>query len=169
MNQSSVQLPKSSTQTYALPSTPPNLSNVNLIFTGYLASNSQFTLNASTTLFNSAPSTSGSVRDVKGSAQADIALPNILVLGSSTVSLSGLFLSLLQQPLGQQVTINTVPVSTRGNIWLFQAKLSVPVSSAGVHIPISVTTSNRTELIKESDVEGTIGISFDLTSLFSKP
>ena len=77
--------------------------------------------------------------------------------------------ALLEEPLGQQVTVNSIPISTRGNINLFQAKWTIPMRNAGMRVPISITRSNRTELIKEKDVRGTIGISFDLDSLFSKP
>jgi hypothetical protein len=58
--------------------------------------------------------------------------------------------------------------SRRENIGLFQATLSVPIKGAGVKIPISITASNMTELIKESIVRGTIGITLDIDSLFAK-
>jgi hypothetical protein len=67
------------------------------------------------------------------------------------------------------VIINTKPVSTKGNIGLGQAKLTIPVKGSGVQIPISLTWSNRTELILENDVRGNIGITFDLDKLFAKP
>ncbi len=148
----------------------PNLSNINLIGEFPFVGRSQFTLNASTTLFTSLPagSTSGTIRDYRFSAQTDIPLPVLPQLGKSTLTFSGLFLSLLEEPLGQKILVNGVAESRRGNIGLFQATLSVPIKGAGVKIPISITASNRTELIKESDVRGTIGITLDFDSLFSK-
>ncbi|HNH83997.1 MAG TPA: hypothetical protein PL157_16620, partial [Acidobacteriota bacterium] len=49
-----------------------------------------------------------------------------------------------------------------------QVKLTIPVKGSGVKIPISVTFANRTELIKEKEVRGNIGITFDLDSIFAK-
>ena len=46
-----------------------------------------------------------------------------------------------------------------------QAKLTIPVKGSGVKIPLSVTASNRTELIKERDVRASFGVSFDLDPL----
>jgi hypothetical protein len=168
-NQASTSLPTSSTQNVTVSTKPPNLSNINLIFTGYLGGNTQATLNASTTLFSSIPSGSkiGTVRDYRIAGQVDVPI-DIHSLGTTDLSLSALFLSLLEEPLGQQVLVNTVPVSTRGNINLLQAKWSIPMGDGGFKIPISITRSNRTELIKENDIRGTIGISYDFDALFSK-
>jgi hypothetical protein len=168
-NQGATSLPTSSTQNLSVTTKPPNLSNVNLIFTGYLGANTQATLNASTTLFSSIPSGTkiGTVRDYRVAGQIDVPI-DIHSLGTTDLALSALFLSLLEEPLGQQVLVNTVPVSTRGNINLLQAKWSIPMGDGGFKIPISITRSNRTELIKENDIRGTIGISYDFDALFSK-
>ncbi|HEY2115656.1 MAG TPA: hypothetical protein VGJ51_11220, partial [Candidatus Angelobacter sp.] len=168
--QSSEQLPDSSSSTLAVAGPLPNLSTINVILETYLLKDSQFTLNASTTLFNSRPAGSkiGNVRDYRFAGQADIPLPEIPPLGKPTLSLSGLFLSLLQEPLGQQVLVNGIAQSRTGNIGLFQAKVSFPVKNAGIAIPISITASNRTELIKENDVRGSVGVTFNLDNIFAK-
>lgn len=49
-----------------------------------------------------------------------------------------------------------------------QAKITFPVKGSGVKIPLSVTWANRTELIKEKEVRGNIGITFDLDTIVSK-
>jgi len=90
-------------------------------------------------------------------------------LGRSTLAFSGLSLCLLEEPLSQQVLVNGISESRRGNIGVFQATFTVPMKGAGVKIPISLTASNRTELIKEKDVHGSIGVTLDLDSLFAKP
>jgi hypothetical protein len=168
-NQASISLPTSSTQNVSVSTKPPNLSNINLIFTGYLGANTQTTLNASTTLFSSIPSGTkiGTVRDYRVAGQVDVPI-DIHSLGTTDLSLSALFLSLLEEPLGQQVLVNTVQVSTRGNINLLQAKWSIPMGDGGFKIPISITRSNRTELIKEKEIRGTIGLTYDFDALFSK-
>ena len=98
----------------------------------------------------------------------DIPLKEITNVGKPTLTFSGLFLDLLQQPLGQQVMVSGVPVDRTGSIGLMQAKITIPVKGSGVKIPISFTTANRTELVKEHDLRGAIGVTFDLDSLFSK-
>jgi hypothetical protein len=160
-----------STGSVSPPANIPNLSNFNLISGFYFVAQSQFTLNASTTIFNSPVQggKSGRVRDYRIAGQFDIPLPDIANIGKPTLSFAGLYLHLLEEPLGQQVTVNNVAVSSTGGVGLFQAKLTIPAKGSGVKIPISFTAANRTELIKERDVRGAIGVTFDFDSLFSKP
>ena len=172
VQQTSADVPTStSAGAVTAPAKIPNLSNFNLIAGLYLVAQSQFTLNASTTIFNSVVpgAHSGRIRDYRIAGQFDIPLPEITNIGKPSLSLSGLYLHLLEEPLGQQVLVNGVAVSRTGGIDLFQAKLTIPAKDSGVKIPISITAANRTELIKERDIRGTIGISFDFDSLFSKP
>lgn len=163
-------LPQSTGASLSTASPLPDLSNINLIAGLRFIGRSQVTFNAATTLFNSLPngSSSGSIRDWRVSGQIDIPLPEIPQIGKSTLTFSGLFLSLLQEPLGQKVLVNGVTESRTGNIGLFQAEFSVPIKGTGLKIPISLTASNRTELIKETDVRGAIGITLDLDSIFAK-
>jgi hypothetical protein len=131
---------------------------------------SQFTANASTTIFNSIPAGTHitRVRDYRAAVQTDIPLPEIPNAGMPVLTFSGLFLSLLNQPLGQMVVVNDVPVSLRGNIWLFQSKLSLKIKDSGVKVPVSFTYANRTELNKESDKRGSIGVTYNLDNIFAK-
>jgi hypothetical protein len=147
----------------------PDLGNINLVASKGFTDGPELTANAGFTWFQNLPagSTSGRIRDARVSAEFSYSLPEIKKIGKTTVSVSGLFLSLLEQPLGQQVLVNTVPVSRTGNIGLVQGKLTIPTKDA-VSIPISVTWASRTELVKESDVRGNIGITFDLDKLFAK-
>jgi hypothetical protein len=163
-------LPQSTGASLMTASPLPDLSNINVIGGLRFIGRSQVTFNAATTLFNSHPASgsSGSVRDWRLSGQIDIPLPEVPEIGKSTLTFSGLFLSLLEEPLGQKVLVNGVAESRTGKIGLFQAKFTVPVKGAGLKIPISLTSSNRTELIKEKDVRGSIGVTFDLDSIFAK-
>jgi len=171
-NQSSVQLPKSTTQTYAIGTTAPDLSNFNVILAGPISPNGgvQLTANGSVTLFAfpAAQLALSPIRDFKVAAEVDFPIPQFVGLAKSTLSVSGLVQDLLQEPLGQKVMVNGVSVTNAGNIVLGQVKWSVPVGTSGVVIPISITSSNRTDLIKETDVKGTFGISYNFDSLFSK-
>jgi predicted thioesterase len=61
----------------------------------------------------------------------------------------------------------SVGMAPKGHVGLFQAKLTIPIKDSGVKVPLSITASNRTELIKEKDVRGSIGITFDLDVFMS--
>jgi hypothetical protein len=66
------------------------------------------------------------------------------------------------------VMVNGVTINRRGPMEVFQAKFTLPAGgTSGVKIPFSFTWASRTEVVKESDVRGNIGITFDLDSLFS--
>ena len=54
-----------------------------------------------------------------------------------------------------------VGMAPEGHIGILQAKLTIPLKS-GIKVPISVTASNRTELIEERNVRGSIGLTLDL-------
>ncbi|MBZ5524296.1 MAG: hypothetical protein LAP21_18830 [Acidobacteriia bacterium] len=148
----------------------PDLSNLSLVLERGFAGDSspELTFNASGTWFSGSAAGRGRVRDYRASLQLDVPLREIQQIGKPTLSFSGQYLHLLQEPLGQQVTLNGVTISRTGGIGIFQTKLSVPVKDSGIKIPISFTYSNRTELIKEKDVRGNVGITFDMDTLFAK-
>lgn len=67
-------------------------------------------------------------------------------------------------PTGNATIPTTAP---KGTIGLIQLKVTVPVKGTAVKIPLSITASNRTELIKEKDIRASFGITYDLDSLLS--
>jgi hypothetical protein len=154
-----------------VPASLPDLSNFKLIFAKGFQQGPELTANASFTIFNSLPpgSTAGRLRDGQASLQLDVPLAEIAKTSNMVLSFSGQFVRLLEQPLGAAVIVNTKSVTAKGNMGLVQAKLTVPVKGSGVQIPISVTWSNRTELILERDVRANFGVTFDLDKLFAKP
>ena len=148
----------------------PSLSNINLVYEKGSSGGLELTVNGGVTFFNSSdPSVPkrGTVRDYRGSLELDIPLHEIQSLGRPTLSFSGQFLALLEEPLGQEVVVNGVTITRKGNIGVVQAKFSLPVKDSGVKIPISISYSNRTDLIKEKDIRGHIGITYDFDSLFA--
>jgi len=151
----------------------PDLSNINLVIEkGFVhAGAPDFTFNVGATWFNS-PNTANPeqsrVRDFRASLEADWQLTKLTKLDKPTLSFSGQYLNLFEEPLGQKVTLNGVTIDRRGPMEVFQAKLSIPVAASGVKIPISFTYASRTELVKEKDTRGNIGITFDLDPLFSR-
>ena len=58
--------------------------------------------------------------------------------------------------------------NTKGDLAVGQFKITIPVKGSGVKIPISLSVANRTDLIKETDVRGNVGVTLDLDSLFAK-
>lgn len=48
-----------------------------------------------------------------------------------------------------------------------QAKLTIPLGATGIDFPISLTLANRTELIKEKEVRGQFGFTFDIAKLMA--
>jgi hypothetical protein len=148
----------------------PNLGNFLLTASGQFLGKSEITANFNATRFNGrrpGPNI-GRWRDIQGGFQIDVPLPEIKPVGKSTLTFSYLYLNLLEEPLGAKIMVNGVEESRKGTINFGQAKVDFPIGSTGMHIPISMTFSNRTELIKEKDVHGNIGITFDLDKLFSK-
>ena len=59
----------------------------------------------------------------------------------------------------------SVGTALKGHIAIVQVKLTVPVKNSGIKVPLSITASNRTELIKEKDVRASFGVTFDLDAL----
>ncbi len=148
----------------------PDLSNFKLIIAGGTIGGATLTGNASVTIFNSNPQPpdKGRLRDIQLSGQADIPLREIRGIGVPTLTFSGLFLSLRRQPLGMPVQVNGVNVNLKGNMGFAQAKVSFPVKKgSGVNIPLSFTYATRTELNKEHDVRGSIGVTLNLDSVFA--
>lgn len=59
-------------------------------------------------------------------------------------------------------------LNTKGAIHLGQIKLTVKIRNSGVNIPLALTFSNRTDLVKGTDVRGNFGLTYNLDSLFTK-
>jgi len=145
----------------------PSFSNVKLIAeTSAFNGKADLTANAAVNFFNQTPvgPDTRRLRDYQASAQLDLPLGDPLRFGSFVLSFSGKIQHLMSNtPLPGGTTLDT-----KGNITLAQLKLTVPVKGSGVKIPLSITYSNRTELIKENEVRGNIGITFDIDSLFAR-
>jgi hypothetical protein len=160
----------SGTTTLPTPSAgSPDLSTISLVYVASLFS-SEYTLNANVNFFNEARTDmKGNFRDFQIAGKWDIPVGHIpTFLAKGTLTFSGLFEHLHQKPLGVGLTINDVAVNQPGNMGIFQAKYSIPMGDSGIQIPISFTASNRTELIKERDIRGNVGITFDLDKLLAK-
>jgi hypothetical protein len=146
----------------------PDLHTVRLIHANQFIGASDYTITASASFFGQKTAGMPDVwRDFQVGAKLTIPFAGIKnAVDKGSFELSGLFEDLRQMPLGINLQINGVSITQPGKIGLFQAKYSIPIgNNSGVQVPVSVTYSNRTDLIKESDVQGNIGITFDLDKL----
>jgi hypothetical protein len=155
----------------------PDLSTARLIY----ARNYQplvITANAQMSWFDKVlPGMDGHFRDWQISAAATFMLKEIPNFGKTTLSFGGLAGNLHQQPLGFDYTVTLVsdPTKTqiidlKGTYAAFNARLEFPTANKSVTIPVSFTYANRTDLNKEADVRGSVGITLRFDSLFpTKP
>ncbi len=138
------------------------------------------TVNAAVTWYNSLPAgaTTGQMRDVQVAGKLDRRLGAIPNLGNAVVTFAGYYQWMRDNALIQIGPGNVAPGSgivlpgtaatllgTKGNIGVVQGRVTVPMNNT-IKIPLSLTWANRTELIKESDTRGQIGLTFDIDSLF---
>jgi hypothetical protein len=122
-----------------------------------------FTYNGSMTFFNSRPGPGMKrLRDFDHSLQFDIPF-QAGDLGSFILSFAGKYKRIMEDETAGEGA-DTMVVAPKGDIGVGQFKLSIPLK--GFRIPVSLTIANRTELIKEREVRGNIGFTFDLDSFF---
>lgn len=147
------------------------------------------TANGAFSIYDSDPSSAipgaSRLRDIQAAAQADHDFQlNSSITGKIGMTLTGAYyfqhqsspaiLNVDPSSPVPGVTFTGLPPNAtqvfaeKGNISIGQVKLSVG-SGSNIKVPISVTYSNRTELITKPTWRGQIGISYDFDSLFSKP
>lgn len=149
---------------------PPDVHALRLVAAKAPLPNLDVTTNGSVAFFgDTRPGMRGPVRDARVGVEGKWKLRSLRGYGRPTLSFAALYTFLNQSPLGLGVAVNGIGVTERGHIGVLQTKFELPTANNSLRIPISVTYANRTELIKESDVRGQIGISFNLDSLFATP
>jgi len=135
-----------------------------------------FTLNVAASFYRSRPEmASQAFRSFDMTAQLEHPLGTSFVLPSATASLSARYSYLPNDTVAPTTATTTTvasaattsAVAPKGSIGYFQARLTIPVTSTGVKIPLSITASNRTELIKEKDVRASFGITFDFDTFLN--
>ena len=148
---------------------PPNVHTARAIYAQGLGKTSlDFTANVSVSWFDDVrPGMSGRFRDVRAGIEGKFRLRDLANYGAPALTFAGLYVFLNQEPLGLGIVgLNGAPIDEPGHIAVFQTKLEIPAGNNAMRIPLSLTYSNRTELVNESDVRGQIGISFNLDALF---
>lgn len=152
----------------------PDTSHLTFIFETSLGQSRlhDLTVNAGVNFLNSAPravTDAGRFRDFKLTAQYEIPLANLQRTGAMTFSFAGMYQFIPDDTFAPGSRGLAAPLAAlRGHVAVFQAKLTIPVEGSGIRIPISFTTSNRTELIREKDVRANFGVTFDFDSIFAR-
>lgn len=145
----------------------PDLSNFRFVFDKGTLGGMDFNANASLTFFNKRPVGPNvqRIRDFDFSAQLDKKLEDVMGLGPATLSFTGKFQRLTSNAIAFD---GTVLPNTKGDIAAGQVKLTIPIKDSGIKVPFSITFANRSELVREKEVRGNFGFSFDLDTLFAR-
>jgi hypothetical protein len=149
------------------PENASSLSTFNLIAEGGFGPRLDLTFNGSITVFNkrSPVAGQGRVRDFQFATQLDVPFGEIGGgIGKPVLSFAGRYESLQEDAT---TAGGIVAPNTKGGIGVGQIKFTIPVKNTGIRIPLSFSFANRTELIKEKEVRGNFGFSFDPDVLFA--
>jgi len=130
-----------------------------------------FTANGSLTLFHKRPAAltpagprAGRVRDFQFAGQVDVPF-QVGAVGQFVFWFSGRYERLLED--AEQLNGVALP-GTKGDIAVGQFGLRVPMPGTGLQLPISFTFANRTELVREKEVRGNFGFTFNLDSILAR-
>lgn len=138
------------------------------------------TLNVGFTVYHnlSAGVDSGRLRDVQLAGQLDVRLGQMPRFGHAVATIAAYYQWMKEDAVIRIGAGDVAPGSgiavpgtaatllgTKGHIGVVQGKLSIPIANT-VKVPISITWANRTELIKEEELRGQIGLTLDLDGLF---
>ena len=144
-----------------------SLSKFSVIGEGGFGPRLDLTFNGSVTMFNKKPTvpSQNRIRDFQFAGQFDAPFGEIgMGLGKPVLSFAGRYERLISNAT---TVVGTTAPNTKGDIGVGQIKLTIPVKNSGIRIPISFSFANRTELIKEKEVRGNFGFTFDLDTLFA--
>ncbi len=156
----------------------PDRSTLRLISEGQWGPRLDLTANVAVTLQQAGsvllpePRSVGGTRDFQAAAQLDLPLGTVekRVAAGTGIGTPVIGVAYLSQKLTKRAAVsfagNTFTVDP-GWIHVIQAKVTVPVKGSGVKMPLSVSYANRTELLKEKDLRGHIGLTFDMDVLSS--
>jgi hypothetical protein len=165
------------------PANQPTNSVFKLIY-GQTFSRWTVTANGAASIYDTTPSANipgaGRLRDEQFGAELDRNFGNLAPLGPISGSVAYYFQyqaspAILNVTPGEPVsgvTFTGLPATAtqvfaqKGNIHVAQGRIALGPASSSIKVPISVSWSNRTELINKPAWRGQIGISYDFDSLF---
>ena len=156
----------------------PDSSTVRFIAEGQWGSRVDLTANAAMTFQHSGsvplpqPTEVGGRRDWQVAGQIDVPLGSLdKRVGAGTgIGAPVVGVAFLLKDLTDRAAVsfagNTFTVE-RGVVVAVQGRVMFSVKGSGVKIPLSLSYANRTELLKEKDVRGHVGVTFDMDVLSS--
>lgn len=141
----------------------------------------QVTANAGATIYNSLEGSSTSrIRSAQAAMQLDYTATSTASKVQAAVSGGYYFQYMIANGLLTLPTTQLAPgtaialpnnaselLNTTGAIHIGQGKVTLSVKGTNVSIPLALTFSNRTDLIKATKVGGNFGITYDFNSLFA--
>jgi hypothetical protein len=158
-------------------------SNVRLIMDLPLTTRTKVVFNGAATFYNLLPANLPAdvtrYRDAQVGVQLDHGLGNQSIVGPAMISLAVYYQYQHSPALLEFDPLTPIPgieftrlapnaqtiFAEKGDIWLGQAKLSLTPPGSSIKVPLSLTYSNRTELIDKPTWRGQVGLAYDLDSL----
>jgi hypothetical protein len=132
--------------------------------TGMFEGRADLTFNGTVTFFNADPGAGMKrVRNFDNSLRLDVPLGDMRRFGAFLT-----FAGKYQRMMEDEKTSGGAAMATKGDIATGQLLLTIPVGKTGFKIPISMSFANRTEFIKEKEVKGNFGFTFDLDSVLQR-
>ena len=149
----------------------PNTSNLNFIAATGAGRRIDLTANGALTFFDKRPALlpNGTrpdrIRDFQFAGQIDVPFGDVTQSGQFDWWASFRYERLLTDASTQAGIV--IP-NTKGDIFFLQSGLKIPIKGLGIQFPISITYSNRTELVKEKEVRGNFGFTFNWDTLWAR-
>jgi hypothetical protein len=126
----------------------------------------ELTANASFAFYHDEPASGvGRVKNFEASGQVDVPLSRASSFGNYVITIAARIAREQHDPATPPELLATADGAT---IATGQLKLTIPMPNNGIRIPLSVSFSNRTELIREKVVRANVGISYDFDALFAR-
>jgi hypothetical protein len=148
----------------------PDTSNFNFIAATGTGPRIDLTANGSFTFFNKLRAASLTahrpkrIRDFQFAGQIDVPF-DLGNAGQFGFWFSGRYERLMQDAT---TAAGTIMPNTKGDIAVGQFGLNIPIKGLGMKFPISLTFANRTELIKEKEIRGNVGFTFNWDNILSR-
>ena len=132
--------------------------------TGMFQGKADLTYNGTVTFFNSSPGAGMKrVRNFDHSLRLDMPIGDPRRF-SGILTFAGKYKRLMED----EMTSGGAKMKIKGDMATGQLLFTIPIKGSGFKIPISLTFANRTEFVKEKEVRGNFGFTFDLDSILEK-
>jgi hypothetical protein len=149
----------------------PHTSNLNFIAATGAGRRIDLTANGSLTFFDKRPALlptgtrPNRIRDFQFAGQVDVPFGNVTQAGQFDWWASFRYERLLTDA---STIAGTIMPNTRGDVFFLQSGLKIPIKGLGIQFPVSITYSNRTELVHEKEIRGNFGFTFNWDTLWAR-